>query len=324
MNKQTPIVSIIIPIYNAGKYLNDTLKSVKLQTFTDWECICINDGSIDQSADIVTKFIANDKRFVLLEQTNKGVSVARNVGLEAASGKYIAFLDQDDLMSSTALESLVNLAEINNLNLVRGKRLNIPENYELNALADIKLTTKHKYIKQISVLKFRLLPKRWMYVWLCLFRRDFLNDIRFFEPLKSGAEDNIFMLEVFNKIGSFIQTDNIVCLHRKSLTSTTQNGLKLSHIQTIELAIAKFNELVNKNNNRLSRYIYKKQIRNFFRGSVYKSLESNQFIPETQAMLQNKYPDMKTVLKLKHRIIAHYYIRNKIKIAGLIKMLFVV
>jgi len=324
MNKQTPIVSVIIPIYNAGKYLNDTLKSVKLQTFTDWECVCINDGSIDQSADIVTKFIANDKRFVLLEQTNKGVSVARNVGLEAASGKYIAFLDQDDLMSSTALESLVNLAEINNLNLVRGKRLNIPENYELNALADIKLTTKHKYIKQISVLKFRLLPKRWMYVWLCLFRRDFLNDIRFFEPLKSGAEDNIFMLEVFNKIGSFIQTDNIVCLHRKSLTSTTQNGLKLSHIQTIELAIAKFKELVNKNNNRLSRFIYKKQIRNFFRGSVYKSLESNQFIPETQAMLQNKYPDMKHVLKFKHRVMAYYFLHNKLKLVKFLKKAIVI
>ena len=317
-------ISIIIPVYNAGKYLNDTLESVKRQTFSDWECICINDGSTDKSMDVINNFIANDKRFKLIDQANQGVSVSRNNGLNAATGKYIAFLDQDDLMPPMALENLFVLAEKYNLNLIRGRRKNIPENYALNELENIKSTTKHKQITSLSVINFRLLPRRWMYVWVCLFRRDFLSDIRFYEPLKSGAEDNIFMFEVFNKIQAFIQSQNVVCLHRKSLTSSTQNGFKLAHVQTIELATTKFKELTDKKNNSLSDYIYKKQMRNFFHGSVYKSVETKQFIPETQAMLQKIYPDIKHILKMKHKLIAYFFSRNKIKMAEIVKKFLIV
>ena len=324
MNKQTATISVIIPIYNAGKYLFDTLESVSLQSFTDWECICINDGSTDKSTDVINKFASNDNRFKLIEQTNQGVSISRNVGLNVATGKYVAFLDQDDLMPPFALESLVVLAEKYNLNMVRGRRKNIPENYELNELSNIKLTPKYTFINKLSVFNFRLLPKRWMYVWLCLFRREFLNDIRFYEPLKSGAEDNIFMFEVFNKIQTFVQCQNLVCMHRKSLTSTTQNGLKLSHIHTIELAIAKFKDLTDKNNNSLSQFIYKKQIRNFFRGSVYKSIESKKYISETQQMLQKTYPDIKHLLKLKHKLIVYLFIQNRIKAAEIVKKFLIV
>jgi hypothetical protein len=222
-------------------------------------------------------------------------------------------------MPPTALESLLVLAEKYNVNLVRGRRMNISDNFKLNEMRTINTNTKHSLISTISVLKFRLLPRRWMYVWLCLFKRDFLSDIRFYEPLKSGAEDNIFMFDVFNRLQTFVQSQNLVCLHRKSLTSTTQNGLKLSHLKTIELAVSKFNELTIKNNNELSRYLYKKQMRNFFRGSVYKSLESRQYIHETQEMLQKIYPDIKQVLKFKHRIIAYFFAQNKINIALFLK-----
>jgi len=324
MNIPAVKISVIIPVYNAGKYLNDTLESVRLQSFTNWECICINDGSTDSSKEVIQKFSSNDSRFKLINQANQGVSATRNAGLNAAKGEYIAFLDQDDLMSPKALESLIEPAENYNLNLVRGRRKNIPENYKLNELSDIRFTTQYTHIKNLSVLNFRLLPKRWMYVWLCLFRRDFLAGIRFYEPLKSGAEDNIFMLEVFNKVGAFMQCQNVVCLHRKSLTSTTQNGLKLSHLRTIELAVTKFKEITDNYNNQLSRFIYRKQMRNFFRGSVYQSIESKMYLNETQQMLQNIYPDIKNALKLKHRIIAHYFIRNKITTAELLKKWLVV
>jgi glycosyltransferase involved in cell wall biosynthesis len=312
-------ISIIIPVYNAGKYLQDTLESVKQQSFTNWECICINDGSTDRSSDVIRSFVDNDNRFKLVEQKNSGVSVSRNVGLDAATGKYVAFLDQDDLMPHTALESLFVLAEEYNKNLIRGRRLNIPDDYELNALKNIKINTKHRIISSLTILKLKMLPRRWMYVWLCLFNRNFLSDIRFYEPLKSGAEDNIFMFDVFNKIQSFVQSDNIVCLHRKSLTSTTQNGFKLSHIHTIEMAVSKFIELTKNNNNQLSRYLFKKQMRNFFRGSVYKSLETREHTIETQEMLQRIYPHIKHILKIKHRIITYFFSRNNIRTAAFIK-----
>ncbi|HLP04785.1 MAG TPA: glycosyltransferase [Paludibacter sp.] len=312
-------ISIIIPVYNAGKYLPDTLESVRQQNFANWECICINDGSTDGSAGVIAGFVASDKRFRLIGQANSGVSVARNVGLDAATGKYVAFLDQDDLMPPSALGTMFVLAEKYHVDLVRGRRKNIPENYELGALNHIRENTGHKLIPAINVLGLRMLPRRWMYIWLCLFRRDFLNGIRFYPQLKSGAEDNIFMFEVFNRVQALVQCQNLVCLHRKSLTSTTQNGFKLSHVQTIELAVGKFHELLVENDNQLSRYLFKKQMRNFFRGSVYKSLETKQYIVETQEMLHRIYPCIKPVLKLKHRLMAYFFARNNIKIALFVK-----
>jgi glycosyltransferase involved in cell wall biosynthesis len=317
-------ISIIVPVYNAGKYLQDTLQSALQQTFTNWECICINDGSTDGSASVINSFIAKDKRFRLIEQKNSGVSVSRNVGLNAAIGKYVAFLDQDDLMPPTALDSLFVLAEKYSVNMVRGRRKNIPEGYELNTLNTIQANTKHSIISSLSVLKLRLLPRRWMYIWLCLFNREFLADIRFYEPLKSGAEDNIFMFEVFNRIQTFVQCQNLVCLHRKSLTSTTQNGFRLSHVHSIEIAVAKFYELTKRNNNKISHYLYIKQMRNFFRGSVYKSIETKQYIIETQEMLQRVYPKIKPVLKLKHRLVSYFFIHNKIKTAVFLKKILIV
>ena len=312
-------ISIIIPVYNAGKYLHDTLESVKKQTFTDWECICINDGSTDESIDMIKQFVNEDKRFKCLEQTNSGVSVARNAGLDLAIGEYIAFLDQDDLMPATALESLFVLAKKHNANFVRGKRINVPENFTLIDLEKLKLNDKYKIISPINATKFRALPRRWMYVWLCLLKKDFLKSNRFYEPLKSGAEDNIFMFEIFNKAKDLVQSQNVVCLHRKSLTSTTQNGLKLSHLKSIELAVQRFSELIKVNDNNLSRYIYKKQMRNFFRGSVYKSLDSRLYLTETQEMLMKIYPDIKQVLKMKHKIVAYFFIRSKFRLAKILK-----
>jgi glycosyltransferase involved in cell wall biosynthesis len=315
-------ISVIIPVYNAGKYLHDTLQSVRQQSFTDWECICINDGSNDNSAEVIEGFVAGDKRFKLLEQENSGVSVARNKGLNSAVGEYVAFLDQDDLMTPTALETLFTLAEKYNVNMVRGRRCNIPENYKLKELDKIETNTKHKIISSVTVCEIKKLPRRWMYVWLCLFKKDFLDDVRFYEPLKSGAEDNIFMFEVFNKLQNFVQSRNVVCLHRKSLTSTMQNGLKLSHIHTIETASRRFKTLMDNNDHKISRYLYKRQMRNFFRSSVYKSLESKQFLAETCTMLQKIYPDIKPILKLKYRIISYFYLRNQFGVALFLKKIF--
>lgn len=317
-------ISIIIPVYNAGKYLQDTLTSITEQSFTDWECICINDGSNDGSKNVIAGFIMRDNRFSLLEQENSGVSVARNAGLNAAKGKYIAFLDQDDLMTPTALESMFSLIEAHDVDMVRGRRINIPEDYQLNQLKKIKPDYSHRFISGINPITIRTLPRRWMYIWLCLFKKELLQNIRFYEPLKSGAEDNIFMFEVFNKVQNFIQSQNLICLHRKSLTSTTQNGLKLHHIKTIESATLKFRELLNKNDNALSRLLFRKQMRNFFHGSVYKSLESDLYITETQEMLRRIYPDIRHILKPKHKAIAFYFMRNKIKTARILKKIMII
>ncbi len=97
-------ISVIIPIYNADKFLMRCLNSVRNQSFNNIEIICINDGSTDNSAEILAKFAQNDPRFRILTQENHGLSASRNNGMDVASGSYIFFLDADDYLHPQALE----------------------------------------------------------------------------------------------------------------------------------------------------------------------------------------------------------------------------
>ena len=97
--------SIIIPVYNVAKYLRPCLDSVLAQTERDWECICIDDGSADGSAAILDEYETTDSRFVVVHQENAGVSVARNKGLEIASGEYVCFVDSDDWVDENWLDN---------------------------------------------------------------------------------------------------------------------------------------------------------------------------------------------------------------------------
>lgn len=113
-----PDVSVVIPIYNAQKYLAETLTSVLAQTGIGLEVICIDDGSTDASAAIVTEFQRTDSRIQLIQQENKGLSVTRNVGISAASGRYIVFLDADDLWRTDQLTELCEFADRHNLQIL--------------------------------------------------------------------------------------------------------------------------------------------------------------------------------------------------------------
>ncbi len=99
-----PIISIIIPCYNQAQYLDECLQSVLDQTFTDWECIIVNDGSLDNTDDLVKKWIVKDPRFQYFKKENEGVSSARNFGIEKAIGEWILPLDGDDKIGSRYLE----------------------------------------------------------------------------------------------------------------------------------------------------------------------------------------------------------------------------
>lgn len=90
------MISIIVPIYNVANYLPKCLESISQQVFIDWECILVDDGSIDNSGDICDQWTTKDERFSVIHQKNGGVSAARNNGLKAATGEYVCFIDSDD------------------------------------------------------------------------------------------------------------------------------------------------------------------------------------------------------------------------------------
>lgn len=101
-----PLFSIIIPVYNVASYLRECLDSVLGQTFTDWEGICVDDGSIDGSGAILDEYAAKDKRFMVIHQKNAGVSAARNAAMELMTGKWFLFLDGDDILRTDALSTI--------------------------------------------------------------------------------------------------------------------------------------------------------------------------------------------------------------------------
>ena len=119
MNKLSDIkVSLIIPVYNVEDYIEKCLYSVVNQTLKDIEIIVVNDGSTDQSMDIVNRFENKHSNIRIINKQNGGLSSARNRGVKVSKDKYIAFIDSDDYMNVAMLEEMYNSAEINHLDIV--------------------------------------------------------------------------------------------------------------------------------------------------------------------------------------------------------------
>ena len=117
-NNYEPKISVIIPVYNAEKYVKTAIQSILKQNFFDFEIICIDDGSIDNSLNICKREASYDDRIIVLEQKNQGVSSARNKGIKIAKGKYIIFLDSDDYYAENSLNIIYKDIEEANVDAV--------------------------------------------------------------------------------------------------------------------------------------------------------------------------------------------------------------
>jgi glycosyltransferase involved in cell wall biosynthesis len=261
-----PKISVIIPIYNDELYLTDTLKSVRLQTFADFECICVNDGSTDRSEEIIDEFVDTDRRFLKINKENGGVSSARNAGLRAANGEYLFFMDHDDLIPNYTLEVLLNAVLMFNADMSRGRYVMIAEKFELEELPKIGEQIKKQRYFDNPLNDFRKNTrgryKGWCYVWMCLFKRSVIENTFFVDELQAGGEDNLFMFETISKIRNYVQIDDVTACHRFSKTSATLNGYNPRIIKMFETIVPYIykNYLVAENiDNRLLRWVYRKE-----------------------------------------------------------------
>lgn len=117
--KKKPLVSVIVPVYNAEKYLETCVRSILFQTYRHFELILINDGSTDGSLDLCHRFADKDERIKVYSQPNGGASAARNKGLDVAKGEYIIFVDSDDYISETFIENMFLAAEFGPYDIVQ-------------------------------------------------------------------------------------------------------------------------------------------------------------------------------------------------------------
>lgn len=197
------VISIIVPVYNTEKYLEACLDSLIAQTYENIEIICVNDGSTDRSGAILERYKEKDKRITVITQVNKGSSEARNRGLSCASGKYIYFIDSDDLLEKRALEYLYCEAETDQLDVLYFDAEAVFESPELekkHSIYTTYYTRKGGYGRVCSgeELFVHMIGNKEYRTSACLqlIKRDLLvsRRIRFYPRMLH--EDNLFTTEV--------------------------------------------------------------------------------------------------------------------------------
>lgn len=211
-------VSIIVPVYNCEKYLKDCLDSLVNQTLKDIEIICVNDGSIDNSLDILNTYAQKDSRIVLINQENQGQSCARNKAMKIANGEYIAFVDADDWIDLDFFEKLYNEASKNCCDIAAGGIYwNLTDGQV--AFVDISFKKAKIYTKTSDKYKVTRVAKT-AYVWNKIYKRKLLEDLGLqFEP---GVyfEDMMFSHIVLHNSDKLITVPNVYYHYRYNPLST--------------------------------------------------------------------------------------------------------
>ncbi|WP_340121879.1 glycosyltransferase family 2 protein [Methylobacter svalbardensis] len=228
-------LSIIIPVYNTEKYVSRCLNSCLNQTADqeNYEIIVINDGSTDNSLDIVRDFEQKNKNVTVISQKNQKQGTARNNGVKLAKGKYIWFIDSDDWIEPNAISEIVKYLYIHNLDILR---FDGADRRTYNDTAQIR--SCHHIPHQIYYQHEVLLENKFsVCVPFHVYKKDFLldNEIYFLENI--FYEDNEFMLKIFEKSSSFSYLNKCfynVLIREDSTTRSVDYSRKLDYIRVIE------------------------------------------------------------------------------------------
>ncbi|MBR4857561.1 MAG: glycosyltransferase [Clostridia bacterium] len=171
-----PLVSVIIPVYNVEEYLRECVDSVLNQTYKHFEIILVDDGSTDSSGKICDEYVENDERISAVHQKNGGLSAARNSGLSEAEGKYVYFLDSDDYITDNALETLVEIAEKDNSDIVFFDAVSFADTDDFEVSQNY--IRKNKYNTDLGINIFKLMTQNNEFhspVYLMLFKKAFID-----------------------------------------------------------------------------------------------------------------------------------------------------
>lgn len=244
------LISVIVPAYNAGKFISKCICSILKQTYTNFELLIIDDGSEDNTAAICAHYAQRDARIRYVFQENAGVSAARNHGLRLASGQYIAFVDADDWVDTRYLEELYMAMQGHALAVcghfiqsIKGiKRIVEPE---LHHIKDIKAFWNHGKTKAKGDTIYTTSING--SVWKCLFRKSLIlsNNLRFNEDI-FFAEDLLFMLQYLSVVGfhDIIYIDKALYIYFQSADSATRKRYKINLLDNTIVLNAELERLV--------------------------------------------------------------------------------
>ena len=197
-NDTNVTVSLLIPIYNAEKYLKECLDSAAAQTLDGIEIICINDGSKDSSRDIIQSYMDKDPRFRVIDKPNSGYGISMNMGLKEARGEYIGILESDDFVDADELETLYKVAKENDADVVKSnfyEYWTTPEPKNKFFEYSTEEMCNHLFEAYDEPQVFWMQPS----IWSAIYKKSFLNenDIDFLETPGASYQDTGFNFKVW-------------------------------------------------------------------------------------------------------------------------------
>ena len=240
---QTPKVSVIVPCYNQAHYLDEALTSIYNQTYTNWECIIVNDGSPDHTEIIAQQWATKDARFVYLSKENGGVSSARNLGIEKSNGEFILPLDADDKFEATFMEKAVEI-------LLNNSEVGIVSSWGM-FFSDDK---NHQVYKSTAKSILDLLFDNGVNMGFSLFRKDSWEKAgKYDADVRNGYEDWEFLLRI-SALGYKIHIIEEVLFfyrqhfvsRRREMNQREKESKKYIYMNNKAIYVAHYEELIDR------------------------------------------------------------------------------
>ena len=243
-----PILSVIVPVYNVASYLREGLDSLINQELKDIEIICVNDGSTDNSLDILKEYKKKYNNIVILSQENGGVSNARNKGLSIAKGTYVTFFDPDDIVLSQMYSKMIYIASSYTLDIaICAYQTNLSEHcithsFTKNKIVNsIVLTQSSKHLHSSNAFSFS---------WRMIYNRSFLqkNNLSYHEQISIG-EDTLFNMEAIFKAHRLFYLDEALYIHRIDNADSAMNQRYKPQLeQSLQLQVAEKKRIIKTHN----------------------------------------------------------------------------
>lgn len=275
------MISIIIPIYNVEDYLSSCLDSIKIQTYSDFEVLMVNDGSKDSSRDIAESFLS-DCRFRLFNQINKGQGAARNIGLDNAKGDYICFVDSDDSIDPQFLEKLLQALTENNADIASCSVFRVWANgqkrlYDFTGTEDQVYTDIGAYLKTGSFV-----------MWNKIYRRNLFDGLRFPEGIK--FEDFALAPQIYSRAKKIVSIKDALYNYLWRNDSTTTKQLVQPDILRAQ-RVLEISEFGKTNSDILEIYFIRQVVGSLLWSMCMVNRPNSEIAPIVQSCLE-KYPEI--------------------------------
>lgn len=302
-----PTISVIVPVYNVQEYLERCLKSIQFQTFSDFECIMIDDGSTDDCPKICDEWSKKDTRFIAIHKQNGGQSSARNVGLKMAKGEILSFVDSDDWISPFMFEDLLKILEKTHCDIVTsGYILAYEENAKLKRKYSYKILNKNNALKRFLRLansnRINDYP-----LWNKLYRNNVFENITF--PENIIYEDLTVSTEcILNAKTVAVTKSQYYCYFQKSQSTTrsplTKRNLDIfSQAKKIENLVAPLGKKYRRLSKNISTKAYFSLLAKICNGDYDKSIYDENFIKKSiQVLKKNYFQMMISTMSIKRKL----------------------